>query len=107
EADDAVPSLQQMTSQMAGDEADRAGDQDRLAHGSLLPGVSAATKPAVARSVLESLDAPRGTDKARAMDDSQFKALLEAAQVEKEGEWSVLTGEKTLTLHVSSGGVGL
>lgn len=41
------------------------------------------------------------------MDDSQFKALLEAAQVEKEGEWSVLTGEKTLTLHVSSGGVGL
>ena len=43
----------------------------------------------------------------RHMDDSHLKALLDAANVEQEGEWSVAAEDRTLTFHVSSGGVGL
>jgi hypothetical protein len=41
------------------------------------------------------------------MTNEQLSALLEAAAVEKDGDWNVLPGERTLTLHVEKGGVGL
>jgi hypothetical protein len=41
------------------------------------------------------------------MDESHLKALLDAANVEQEGDWSVAAEDRTLTLHAASGGVGL
>jgi hypothetical protein len=41
------------------------------------------------------------------MDERHYRALLEAARVSTDGPWSLLTEDRTVTLHVSSGGVGL
>ncbi len=41
------------------------------------------------------------------MDDKHYRALLEAARVTQDGPWALLTDERTITLHVASGGVGL
>lgn len=44
----------------------------------------------------------------RRMDDSHLKALLDAADVKQDGEWSVAADDRTFTFHVSSSsGVGL
>lgn len=49
--------------------------------------------------------APRGNP--RLMDDKHYRAFLEAARVGQDGPWASLTEERTVTLHVASGGVGL
>jgi|GEM_PF-1533931 len=41
------------------------------------------------------------------MDDKHYRALLDAARVTLDGPWALLTEDRTVTLHVSSGGVGL
>ena len=41
------------------------------------------------------------------MTKEHLSTLLEAAAVETEGNWRVLPGERTLTLHLEKGGVGL
>lgn len=41
------------------------------------------------------------------MTNEHLTALLQAAQAATEGEWHVLPGERTLTLHVAHGGVPL
>ncbi len=41
------------------------------------------------------------------MTNEHLSALLEAAGVETDGDWRVLPGERTLTLHAEKGGVGL
>ena len=41
------------------------------------------------------------------MTNEHLTALLELAGAESEGDWRVLPGERTMTLHAASGGVGL
>jgi len=41
------------------------------------------------------------------MDDKHYRALLDAARVTHDGPWAVVMDERTITLHVASGGVGL
>lgn len=41
------------------------------------------------------------------MNDLHLKALLDAAHVTQEDDWSVASEDRTLTFHVASGGVGL
>ena len=41
------------------------------------------------------------------MDSDHLGALLNLAGTEKEGEWSVLKDDRTLTLHAAQSGVGL
>ncbi|HSC85732.1 MAG TPA: hypothetical protein VLC09_00595 [Polyangiaceae bacterium] len=41
------------------------------------------------------------------MKNEHLSALLEAAGAENDGEYRVLPGERTLTLHIEKGGVGL
>lgn len=41
------------------------------------------------------------------MDVQHLSALLELAGIESEDNWSVLSDERTLTLHAASAGVGL
>lgn len=53
------------------------------------------------------LTAPRPATTLRFMDDKHYRALLEAARVSQDGPWAVMTEERTITLHVASGGVGL
>lgn len=55
----------------------------------------------------KALDDPPPGDNPRAMDDKHYRALLEAARVSQDGPWALMTEERTITLHVASGGVGL
>lgn len=41
------------------------------------------------------------------MENKHLSAVLEAAEATSEGDWSVLEGERTITFHAASGGVGL
>jgi hypothetical protein len=41
------------------------------------------------------------------MDSDHLGALLSVAGTDKEGDWSVLKDERTLTLHSAQDGVGL
>jgi hypothetical protein len=41
------------------------------------------------------------------MDSDHLGALLNLAGTEKDGEWSVLKDERSLTLHAAEGGVAL
>src|SRR5688572_21105201 len=41
------------------------------------------------------------------MDDKHYRALLEAARVSQDGPWATVMEDRTITLHVASGGVGL
>src|SRR5690606_10637201 len=54
----------------------------------------------------KALDDPPPGDNPRAMDDKHYRALLEAARVSQDGPWALMTEERTITLHVASGGVG-
>jgi hypothetical protein len=41
------------------------------------------------------------------MDEKHLAALLEAAEAERDGPWSVLAEDRKLTLHIGVAGVGL
>ncbi len=41
------------------------------------------------------------------MDSDHLGALLNVAGTEKDGDWSVVNDDRSLTLHVSEGGVGM
>lgn len=41
------------------------------------------------------------------MEEKHYRALLEAARVSRDGGWATVIEERTVTLHVASGGVGL
>src|SRR5687768_4295677 len=49
----------------------------------------------------------RGPITLACMDDKHYRALLEAARVSQDGPWAMVMDERTITLHVASGGVGL
>lgn len=57
--------------------------------------------------VRTALDVPDTYEDAQPMTGEHLSALLEAASVEKSEDWNVLTGERTLTLHVAHAGVPL
>ena len=62
-------------------------------------------KPTV--SCRRKLDVRSMKDQILAMDEKNFAQILDNATVEKDGDWTVLQGERTMTLHVAHEGVGL
>ena len=53
------------------------------------------------------LDGVAPLDDALRMDSAHLSGLLEVAGVDKEGPWSVVKDDRTLTLHAAQAGVGL
>jgi len=53
------------------------------------------------------LTTPRAPITLACMDDKHYRAVLEAAKVSHDGPWATVIDERTITLHLSSGGVGL